>query len=88
MKLVVLPDFYLNKYVKFVPDRKLRFYKEVYQLKMLSELKITICFENHKDKYNVQENLRKTTVFVRRVCLSGRNLAPTGRIFIKFNMLK
>jgi hypothetical protein len=86
MKLVVLPDFYLNKYVKFVPDRKLRVYREAYELKMLSEVKINICFENHKDKYIVQENLRKAAVFVRRVCLSARNLAPAGRIFIKFNV--
>jgi hypothetical protein len=86
MKLVVLPDFYLKKCVKFERDRKLRFYEEAYQLKTLYELKVTTCFENHKDKYIVQEKLRKATVFVRRVCLSSGNLAPAGRIFIKFNV--
>jgi hypothetical protein len=34
-----------------------------------NELKISICLENHKDKYTVQENLRKATVYVRRVCM-------------------
>jgi len=35
--------------------------EETYQL-MFKELQITICFENHKDEYIVQENLRKATV--------------------------